>query len=123
MDSFAQSWAEEDGEKSHDAVAEPASILSHLSTALTSFPVSASPVLPPRIPSPNTLNLHTSLANDSLALPDVTSHLLTAIAPYLNASSLSPNYYGFVTGGATRSSYRRSLGQHLRSECSRPLTL
>jgi glutamate/tyrosine decarboxylase-like PLP-dependent enzyme len=101
MDSFAQSWAEEDGQKSHDATADPASILSHLSIALASLPVSASPVLPSRIPAPNALNLHTSLAHDGLALPDVTSHLLSAIAPYLNASSLSPHYYGFVTGGAT----------------------
>jgi glutamate/tyrosine decarboxylase-like PLP-dependent enzyme len=101
MDSLAQSWAEEDGQKSHDAAADPASILSHLSTALTSLPVSASPVLSPQIPSANALNLRTSLANGSMTLPDVTSHLLTAIAPYLNASSLSPHYYGFVTGGAT----------------------
>jgi glutamate/tyrosine decarboxylase-like PLP-dependent enzyme len=101
MDFFAQSWAEEDEQKPYDAVAGPASILSRLSTALTSLPESASLVLPPQIPSLNALNLHTSLANDSLTLPDVTSHLLTAIAPYLNASSLSPHYYGFVTGGAT----------------------
>ena len=58
-------------------------------------------MLPPQIPSPNALSLYTSLADNSLALPDVTSHLLTAVAPYLNASSLSPHYYGFVTGGAT----------------------
>lgn len=30
-----------------------------------------------------------------------TSHLLQDIAPALNASSLSPNYYGFVVGGIT----------------------
>ena len=101
MDSFEQGWAEEDGQKSHDATADPASILSRLSTALISFPVSTSPVLPSQIPAPNARNLHTSLADNSLALPDVTSHLLTAIVPYLNASSLSSHYYGFVTGGAT----------------------
>jgi glutamate/tyrosine decarboxylase-like PLP-dependent enzyme len=101
MGTLAQSWAEEDGQKPYDAAPDPASIISYLSTALTEVPVSASPVLPPQIPSPNTLKLHTSLVNDSLSLPNVTSHLLTAIIPYLNASSLSPHYYGFVTGGAT----------------------
>ena len=30
-----------------------------------------------------------------------TAHLLQDIAPTLNGSSLSPNYYGFVTGGIT----------------------
>lgn len=30
-----------------------------------------------------------------------THHILQDIAPALNASSLSPNYYGFVTGGVT----------------------
>ena len=31
----------------------------------------------------------------------VTQHLLNDISPALNAGSLSPNYYGFVTGGVT----------------------
>ena len=34
-------------------------------------------------------------------LENTVSHLIEAIIPGLNASSLSPNYYGFVTGGAT----------------------
>jgi glutamate/tyrosine decarboxylase-like PLP-dependent enzyme len=101
MDTFAQSWAEEDGQEPYDTAPSPVSILSHLSTALTNIPVSASPVLPPRIPSLNALELHTSLPNDTQTLPNITSHLLTAVTPYLNASSLSPHYYGFVTGGAT----------------------
>ena len=32
---------------------------------------------------------------------ETTNHLLHDIAPGLNASSLSANYYGFVTGGVT----------------------
>lgn len=34
-------------------------------------------------------------------IEQATNHLLQDIAPALNASSLSPNYYGFVTGGVT----------------------
>ncbi len=34
-------------------------------------------------------------------IQDTTDHLLEAIAPALNRASLSPNYYGFVTGGVT----------------------
>lgn len=36
-----------------------------------------------------------------LGIEQTTKHLLQDIAPALNASSLSPNYYGFVTGGST----------------------
>ena len=90
MDSLTQGWVDEDEQKSHDAPPDPASILSNLSTALIDHPVSAYPVLPPQIPSQATLNLQTSLANDSLTLPNVTSHLLTTVTPFLNASSLSP---------------------------------
>ena len=101
MDILAQSWAKEDEQKPYDVAVGAASILADLSTALTKFPVSIATVLPPEIPSPSAPRLHASLGNDSLTLPDVTSHLLTAITPYLNASSLSPHYYGFVTGGVT----------------------
>lgn len=34
-------------------------------------------------------------------IEQVTNHLLRDVAPALNASSLSPNYYGFITGGNT----------------------
>ena len=34
-------------------------------------------------------------------LEKTVSHLIEAIVPGLNGNSLSPNYYGFVTGGAT----------------------
>lgn len=36
-----------------------------------------------------------------LGLEKTTDHLLRDIAPALNGSSLSPKYYGFVTGGVT----------------------
>lgn len=35
------------------------------------------------------------------ALTALASHLSDDVLPFLNAGSLSPNYYGFVTGGAT----------------------
>ena len=101
MDALAQSWSKEDEQSSSNTAPGPASILADLCTALTNHPISATPVLPPQIPSSSALRLHTSLDNDGQTLPDITSHLLTAITPYLNASSLSPHYYGFVTGGAT----------------------
>ncbi|OAL32880.1 hypothetical protein AYO20_07671 [Fonsecaea nubica] len=34
-------------------------------------------------------------------LDRLSSHLATSVLPHLNLSSLSPNYYGFVTGGTT----------------------
>ena len=101
MDALTQSRSKEDEQSSSDTASEPASILADLCTALTNNPISATPVLPRQIPSASALKLHTSLDRDGQTLPDVTSHLLTAITPYLNASSLSPHYYGFVTGGAT----------------------
>ncbi|EXJ89367.1 hypothetical protein A1O3_02434 [Capronia epimyces CBS 606.96] len=39
--------------------------------------------------------------SDSDALSRLATHLAHDILPYLNLASLSPNYYGFVTGGAT----------------------
>ncbi|KAH0844023.1 putative tyrosine decarboxylase [Fonsecaea pedrosoi] len=39
--------------------------------------------------------------NDTPLLDRLSSHLATSVLPHLNLSSLSPNYYGFVTGGAT----------------------
>lgn len=45
--------------------------------------------------------LLSKLPEDGLGIEKTTDHLLKTIAPALNASSLSPNYYGFVTGGVT----------------------
>jgi glutamate/tyrosine decarboxylase-like PLP-dependent enzyme len=41
------------------------------------------------------------LQDDGLGTHKTTEHLMNNIVPALNASSLSPNYYGFVTGGTT----------------------
>jgi glutamate/tyrosine decarboxylase-like PLP-dependent enzyme len=41
------------------------------------------------------------LRNDGIGTARTIEHLMDDIVPALNASSLSPNYYGFVTGGAT----------------------
>jgi len=41
------------------------------------------------------------LPDEGLGTETATEHLLKSIAPALNGASLSPNYYGFVTGGIT----------------------
>ncbi|KAI9781161.1 MAG: hypothetical protein M1839_006269 [Geoglossum umbratile] len=41
------------------------------------------------------------LQDDGVGTARTIGHLMDDIVPALNASSLSPNYYGFVTGGAT----------------------
>ena len=42
-----------------------------------------------------------NIPEQGLGVEQTTDHLLKDIAPCLNASSLSANYYGFVTGGVT----------------------
>ena len=42
-----------------------------------------------------------TISEHGLGIDQTTKHLLQDIVPGLNASSLSPNYYGFVTGGIT----------------------
>ncbi|KAJ9608187.1 hypothetical protein H2200_007175 [Cladophialophora chaetospira] len=63
------------------------------------------PVLPRKIPKLAPSNVEHTLASSTPhkgdALLRLKSHLAANILPYLNLSSLSPNYYGFVTGGAT----------------------
>ena len=60
------------------------------------------PVLPE---SSSLVNARTALLQNipehGLGIEPTTNHLLQDIAPGLNASSLSANYYGFVTGGIT----------------------
>ncbi|KAL1622205.1 hypothetical protein SLS56_008877 [Neofusicoccum ribis] len=41
------------------------------------------------------------LANEGLGYQKTAKHLLDHVVPGLNGNSRSPNYYGFVTGGAT----------------------
>lgn len=61
------------------------------------------------LPSPEELaaarqSLKDVLPPEGLGLERTKDHILRDIVPGLNASSLSPNYYGFVTGGATPAS-------------------
>ncbi|EAW11275.1 pyridoxal phosphate-dependent decarboxylase family protein [Aspergillus clavatus NRRL 1] len=46
-------------------------------------------------------SLPVKLANDGLGFESVRQHILDDIVPALNGSSISSNYYGFVTGGVT----------------------
>lgn len=46
-------------------------------------------------------SLQQSLPAKGLGIDITTNHLLEEISPALNRASLSPNYYGFVTGGVS----------------------
>ena len=46
-------------------------------------------------------NLLERLPENGFGIETATDHLLNKIAPSLSGCSLSPNYYGFVTGGVT----------------------
>ena len=52
----------------------------------------------------STARLHQTIPQHGLGIEATTDHLLQDIAPALNASSLTANYYGFVTGGITPAS-------------------
>lgn len=59
------------------------------------------------LPHPDALErarkaLHHSLPETGIGMDRLLGHILDDIVPGLNQSSLSPNYYGFVTGGVTR---------------------
>ncbi|EXJ72617.1 uncharacterized protein A1O5_03763 [Cladophialophora psammophila CBS 110553] len=84
----------------------------HLVPSDGNGPTDRFPVLPRNIPTLPLPKLSQTLASSSSGdqqrraddddtLERLTKHLTTTILPYLNLSSLSPNYYGFVTGGAT----------------------
>ena len=58
------------------------------------------------LPSANHLarareSLPSCLANEGVGFESAKQHILNDIVPAFNASSISPNYYGFVTGGVT----------------------
>ncbi|KAI5846782.1 pyridoxal phosphate-dependent transferase [Tricharina praecox] len=60
----------------------------------------------PILPSSKELELGTSrllndLPQDGVGLTGVTHHLASSLLPAFNDSSISPHYYGFVTGGST----------------------
>ncbi|KAE8354666.1 pyridoxal phosphate-dependent transferase [Aspergillus coremiiformis] len=67
-------------------------------------------------------NLPPSLANEGMGFEATKQHILNDIVPAFNGSSISPNYYGFVTGGVTPaalfadhlvSSYDQNVQVHL----------
>ena len=67
-------------------------------------------------------SLFTRLPQPALGIQKTTDHLLRDIAPALNRASLSPNYYGFVTGGVSPAArvadtvvsfYDQNVGVHL----------
>lgn len=79
-------------------------LLSTLQSVILSTYLPPSP--PPVLPSTAALqaassSLIQSLPTTGLGLTPLTSHLLTDLLPAFNASSISPHYYGFVTGGVT----------------------
>lgn len=60
----------------------------------------------PLLPEPSAIahaesKLFKELPEHGTDVKTVTQHLLNDIAPALNSGSLSPSYYGFVTGGVT----------------------
>lgn len=60
------------------------------------------PVLPSReVLDRARTGLVAALPRDGIGYERTTKHILDHIAPALNGSSNSPNYYGFVTGGVT----------------------
>lgn len=71
----------------------------------------------PILPSSDSLakardSLSDSLPDKGLGLEQTRDHILRDIVPGLNAASLSPNYYGFVTGGTTPAAL---LADHIAS--------
>ncbi|PGH29183.1 hypothetical protein GX50_08069 [[Emmonsia] crescens] len=65
-----------------------------------------SPWTSPLLPAPATLSkvrssLITPLPTTGLGFSETKRHIINDIAPGFNGSSLSANYYGFVTGGVT----------------------
>ncbi|KIV80174.1 hypothetical protein PV11_07694 [Exophiala sideris] len=68
--------------------------------------VSTQPLLPKGTPSLANIQSQVDLSSPLLpiggtSLSKLAEHLTSTILPYLNLASLSPNYYGFVIGGAT----------------------
>lgn len=70
-------------------------------------------------------DLRYRIPDQGLGIQRTTDHVLGTIAHALNRSSLSPNYYGFVTGGVTPAArvaenvaalYDQNVGVHLPSE-------
>ncbi|KAH7378850.1 pyridoxal-dependent decarboxylase [Pyrenochaeta sp. MPI-SDFR-AT-0127] len=85
--------------------AEDQETFKHLSAAIASL--HTSPPTSTILPSEQTLaharaKLISHLPMNGRGLQETISHLHSDLAPAFNASSRSPNYYGFVTGGVTQ---------------------
>lgn len=81
-----------------------AEIISRLSAAIAN--IHKEPVPQTVLPADEALtharkSIHQHLPSTGLGLEETIRHLQQDIAPGLNAASRSPNYYGFVIGGAT----------------------
>ncbi|KAI9834981.1 MAG: hypothetical protein M1819_002704 [Sarea resinae] len=84
------------------------------------------PVLPPAAALEKAQNsLRPHLPTEGLGLEDTVNHLFDDVVPGFNGSSLTPNYYGFVTGGVTAaagvadrlvSTYDQNVQVHLPHE-------
>lgn len=86
------------------SASELAPLLSTLqSTILSTYlPPASSPILPPTaVLQAASSTLLQSIPTTGLGITPLTSHLFTDLLPAFNASSTSPHYYGFVTGGVT----------------------
>lgn len=74
-------------------------IIKDILTTTPSVAQDTSTVVPKHIPG--LPKWSTSLPEDAVPLKRSIERLTSNVLPYLNASSLSPHYYGFVTGGTT----------------------
>jgi glutamate/tyrosine decarboxylase-like PLP-dependent enzyme len=99
-----------------------------LSTAITKLQSEPSPdhVLPTRdVIDHARAQLATAISADGIGLAETIKHLHEDLKPAFNASSRSPNYYGFVTGGCTPAAsiadnfvtaYDQNVAVHLPNE-------
>lgn len=75
--------------------------LSRAIAALHTSPVPADVLPSPRVLAEARTHLVCALPEKGVGLEDTIRHLTHELGPALNASSRSPAYYGFVTGGST----------------------
>lgn len=81
------------------SIEEVLNIVKEILTTTPSVARDTSTIIPENIPA--LPKWSTSLPEDEVPLKRSIERLTTNVLPYLNASSLSSRYYGFVTGGTT----------------------